>query len=319
MQTLAPPVRGSVRFPRLFARAERVLAYRNGSWLALGATILAMCAAAPAVAQSDPPPARRDKYSGAPLPPTKQHQVPSPITDRFAVRASYFDSRLNTSLRVDSTTTGTPGTLVSAEKDLGLPAHVNQGRVELYIRMLERHRLRVDYYESDRSGSQALTKPINFANETFLPGDVAVTSFDFRMFGLTYTYSLVHMERFELGAGVGIYFLEGDARGKVPARQLSQEVSGVAPFPTLALDGTWRISTRFSFVARGQYFSDSVSNASGTLGDYHADFQYRWRPNFAVGLGYTQLRSALRILSGSFPGYVSLDAHGPEFFFRVSY
>ncbi len=292
-------------------------AYRSVRELALAVVLLT--GVAPAFAQSDPPPAKHDKYSGAPLPPPKKRVVPSPLTDRFAIRASFFDSSLSTTVRVDDNATGLPGTAVSAERDLGLKGRVPQGRVEMYIRMRERNRLRVDYYESDRSGNNTLTQPINFGGQVFLPGDVAFTSLDFRMFGLTYTYSLVKLERFELGTGLGVYLLQGDARGQVPARELSQEVSGVAPFPTLALDGTWRISRRFAFVARGQYLSDTVSNFSGALGDYHADLQYRWRPNFAIGLGYSELRVSFAALGGTFPGLVNFYARGPEAFFRVSY
>jgi hypothetical protein len=293
-------------------------AYRSVRGLALALALLTTCAA-PAFAQSDPPPPEHDKYSGAPLPPNPKREVPSPLTDRFAIRASFFDSALSTTLRVDDSATGTQGTLVSAERDLGLKGRVPQGRVEMYIRMRERSRLRVDYYESDRSGNNTLTQPINFGGQSFLPGDVAFTSLDFRMFGLTYTYSVVKLERFELGIGLGVDLLQGDARGQVPARQLSQEVSGVAPFPTLALDGTWRISRRFAFVARGQYLSDTVSNFSGALGDYHVDLQYRWRPNFALGVGYSELRVSLASLGGTFPGLVNFYSRGPEAFFRISY
>ena len=266
----------------------------------------------------DPPPAEHDKYSGAPLPPSTQHVIPSPITDRFALRGTFFDSSVSTSLRVDSKNTG-PGTLVSAENDLGLRSRVYQGRVEMYIRMRERNRLRVEYFESDRTGNKALQIPIKFADQSFRKGDVANTELDLRMFGLTYTYSVLRYERFELGTGIGVYLVQGDARGQVPARQLSQEVSGVAPVPTVALDGTVRISRRFAFVARGQYMNGSSNNFNGSLADYHADFQYRWRPNFAIGAGYSRMRLSFEVNSGTFPGLVALTVSGPELFFRVSY
>ena len=252
------------------------------------------------------------------MPPNTQHLIPSPITDRFALRGTFFDSSVTTSLRVDSSRTG-PGTLLSGEGDLGLPGRVYQGRVELYIRMRERNRLRVDYFETDRSGNKALTLPVNFGDQAFRKGDVASTELDLRMFGLTYTYSVLKSERYELGAGLGVYLVQGDARGQVPARELSQEVSGVAPVPTVALDGTVRISRRFAFVARGQYMNGSANNFDGSLTDYHTDVQYRWRPNFAIGAGYSEMRFSLQARSGSFPGLVSLNVRGPELFFRVSY
>jgi hypothetical protein len=286
-------------------------------FLLLAAAVISVTCAAPAFAQNELPPAEHDKYSGAPLPPRTQHIVPSPITDRFALRGSFFDSAVTTSLRIDSKVA--PGTLVSAERDLGLRGRVYQGRVEMYIRMRERNRLRVDYFESDRSGNKAVTIPINFADQSFRKGDVANTELDLRMFGLTYAYSVLRYERFELGAGLGVYLVQGDARGQVPARELSQEVSGVAPVPTIALDGTVRISRRFAFVARGQYMNGSAHNFNGELADYHADFQYRWRPNFAIGAGYSQMRFSLEVRGGTFPGLVSLNVRGPELFFRVSY
>lgn len=286
-------------------------------FLLLTAVVISVTCASAAFAQGEPPPAEHDKYSGAPLRPRTQHVVPSPITDRFALRGTFFDSAVTTSLRIDSK--AAPGTLVSAERDLGLRGRVYQGRVEMYIRMRERNRLRVDYFESDRSGNKALTIPINFADQSFRKGDVANTELDLRMFGLTYTYSVLRYERFELGAGLGVYLVQGDARGRVPARELSQEVSGVAPVPTVALDGTVRISRRFAFVARGQYMNGSAHNFNGELADYHADFQYRWRPNFAIGAGYSQMRLSLEVRGGTFPGLVSLNVRGPELFFRVSY
>ena len=285
--------------------------FRIRSSLAFAAAVLT---ASTAFAQSSD----HDKYSGAPLPPDKKRQVPSPITDRFYVRGTVFPAKLATDLRVDSST-NLPGTVVSGERDLGLRASKVQGRMELMFRLRERNRLRVDYFETDRSGQKVLSRTVDFGNEVFNINDLAATSLDVRMFGLTYTYSLLRTERFELGTGLGVYFIEGDARGQVPARQLSQEVSGVAPFPTLALDGTWRISTRFAFVARAQYLRATVNGNSGSLGDYHADFQYRWRPNFALGLGYSELKMLLQVTGGSFPGQLDLSVKGPEAFFRVSF
>ncbi len=288
-----------------------MLESRLRTWSTLAAVLLTV-SAAPAFA------AERDKYSGAPLPPQKKRLVPSPITDRFYVRGTFFSSSVRTSLRVDNSG-NLPGTLVSAESDLGLRNRVYQGRMELMFRLRERNRLRVDFFESDRNGQKVLTRPINFADQTFLVNDLALTSLDWRMFGLTYSYSLLKRERFELGVGLGAYLLQGEARGRVPARQLSQDVSGVAAFPTIALDGTWRISTRFAFVARAQYLRATVHNFSGSLGDYHGDLQYRWRPNFALGVGYSELKPSLSIHGGSFPGVVDLSVRGPEAFFRVSY
>lgn len=282
------------------------------AWLVV-AVAVASAAAAPVHAE-------RDKYSGAPLPPDKKHTVPSPITDHFYVEGAFFSPKVTTTLRVDnSTNVGFIGSVVSAEDDLGLKSHVNQGRIELMFRMRERNKLRVTYYELDRSGQKALNRTIQFGDQTFLVTDIASSSLDWRMFALTYTYELLHFERFEAGLGIGVYLMQGEAQGQVLAKQQRQEISGVAPYPTAALDATWRISRRFALTGRAQYLDATINNFSGAFGDYHFDLQYRWTPNFTLGAGYSRFALSMGISGGSFPGLLNLNVRGPEGFFRFSF
>jgi hypothetical protein len=209
--------------------------------------------------------------------------------------------------------------VVSGEKDLGLDSRNPQGRIEIMFRLRERNRLRVDYFESNRRGDRAISRPILFGNETFLVNDRVTSSVQWRQFGLTYTFSVLRTDRLELGLGLGIDLLEAEARGEVTAKQLRQEVSGAGAFPTIPLDFTWRISRRFAMVARGQYLRASVNNFEGSMAEYHGDFQYRWKPNFSVGAGYTIMRSFLAVNDAHFPGLFRQNVRGPEAFFKVSF
>jgi hypothetical protein len=262
--------------------------------------------------------AERDPQSGAPLAPSKKRDIPSPITDRFYVGGTFYSPTVKTTLRVDSTS-GTLGTPVSGETDLGFKGRLEQGRIELMIRMRSRSKLRVDYFETDRSGDQVLTRQILFGNQLFLTGDRATSSEDWRNFSLTYTYSFFRNEYLEIGTGLALHLLEADARSKVSARQLQQEVSGSGAFPTIPLDLAWRISRRFAFTARGQYLHAAVNGFEGALGEYHGDFQYRWKPNFSLGAGYTIMQSSIVVNNATFPGEFRLNVRGPEAFFRVSF
>jgi hypothetical protein len=284
--------------------------------LAAAATFLAF-QAIPAYADHDP-------WSGAPLPPDKSRPIPSPITDRFYVRGTFFNPAVTTTLRVDQKSPGPglpnlPGTVVNGEKDLGLDGRIPQGRIEIMFRLRERNRLRVDYFETNRRADHLLARQILFGAQTFDVGDRTNTSLDWRSFGLTYTYSFIRTDRFEVGAGIAVNFVEADAQGTVPARNLRQEVSGSGAFPTIPLDLTWRISRRFAVSARGQYFRAAVNNFAASLAEYHGDLQYRWKPNFSVGAGYTINRSFINVNQASFPGLFRLNVRGPEAFFKVSF
>src|SRR5437868_13548518 len=131
----------------------------------------------PAHAQREPPPAERDRWSGAPIKPDKNRKIPSPITDRFYVRGTFFNPAITTSLRIDAQSpgpglVGTPGTVLSGEKDLGLDSRIPQGRIEIMFRLRERNRLRVDYFETNRRGDHVIARQVVLGDETFQAADL---------------------------------------------------------------------------------------------------------------------------------------------------
>jgi hypothetical protein len=281
-------------------------------WLALAALFV--------VAQAPAARADRDPESGAPLPPHPAAAA-SPIHDRFYVDAAFYAPAVHTDLRVDPTNAapGVTGTPVNAERDLGLTSRLNQGRVEFMFRMRERSKLRVDYFEADRSASRVLPNDLVFGNVTFAAGQTLQSEIDWRMFGLTYTYSLYRSDRLEIGTGLGAYFLQAEAIGSVTATGQYQDVSAADPFPTLPLDLTWCISRRFALTARANYLRASLNGFTGWLSDLHGDLQYRWKPNFSLGMGYTSMRTSLARHEGSFPGMFALYFDGAEAFLRFSF
>jgi hypothetical protein len=263
-----------------------------------------------------------DKLSGAPLPAPQKPERSSPIHDHFYILGAFYSPSITTSVRYDPTTgvpAGTLGTQVNAERDLGLPARMHQGRVEFMFRMRERHKLRVEYYESDRSASQVLANDIVFGNQTFLAGQQVQTSINWRSFGLTYTYSLIHTDSIELGTGFGVFAVQAEAMGAIPATGQAQDESAAEPLPTLPVDFVWCISKRFSVNARGNYVKANVSGYSGSFTDLHADLQYRWNPYFSLGLGYTSMHISVSGDSSGFAGLVDTSFKGPEAFIRFSY
>lgn len=249
-------------------------------------------------------------------PPT--HSIPSPITDHFALKGIYFQPKVSTLLRYDSST-GATGTEFSVEDTLGLGDALNQGTIEMWLRMSERHRLRVDYYKMTRKGDVVLDQLVTFGDSTFLPGERVVSNMDLRELGLTYTYSLLRRETIEVGVGLGLHLLQVEGAAEVPLRFVGEDFDTAGPMATLAVDGTWRIKERFSVNARVQYFQGNIDAVDGLFGAYHLDVQYRWRPNFAIGLGYSQTRMKVDSTDPDFSGLFDMEYKGPEAFIRVSF
>lgn len=245
--------------------------------------------------------------------------IASPITDHFDLLVAYFPAMVHTRLRLDPTGTPYGGTALSGENDLGLARNNPDGLLELTFRMRERNRMRVDYFQLDRSGNVLIGRTVVFGNETFDAGNAVQTTLDWKMMGFTYTHAFIQTERFEFGAGLGLHLLDADVTGSDPTLVESHETSRAGAFPTVAFDTMWRISRRFAFTGHGQYFGTTVSHVSGSLGEYHGDFQYRWSAPFAIGVGYSYIRASFGTATGSTPGRLTLAAQGPEAFVRVSF
>jgi hypothetical protein len=250
----------------------------------------------------------------------KSLDIASPVSDTFFVRGTYFQAAVDTVIRVDSTGATTPdGTVLSGEDDLGLDDVINQARMEFDVRMGERNHLRIDYFKLARFGDVFLPRDIEFGDFTFQAGDNFRTTIDWRMLGLTYTYSLFKSERFEAGLGLGLHIIEAHAEGSEPGTLNSEKDSQAGAFPTIAVNGAYRISKRWSVTARGQTFTAHPEEFDGTLSDYHADVQYRWHKNLAIGLGYSSIQIDLNVVDADQPFLFQMDTSGPELFFRASF
>ena len=284
-------------------------------WLAPVAVALLTSTAAPSLA------ADHDPNSGRPLPPSTKHKTPSPINDRFYVKGTYYPAHVKTILQVNphNAPPGVVGTTLNAERDLGMPSRLNQGRVEMMFRFGNRNKIRVDWLEVDRTATHQITQNIAFGNQTFPAAALLNSEIDWRIFTVTYTYEIIHNDRMELGLGLAAHLLQAEAQAQNNATQQRQDVSGAGAFPTIPLDFAFRISRRWSVTWRGQYFHASLNNFDGYLADIHEDVQYRWKDNFAIGVGYQSIRAKLALNTGNFPGQFHMSLEGPEAFFRVSF
>jgi hypothetical protein len=275
------------------------------SWW-LGPVMLALGAAADADTHADsysPPP---------PLP------VASPITDHFALSAGFFWGGVDTFGRFDSKA-GVEGTPFTAEHDLGLTDQARQPFIEIMFRLEQRNRLRVDFIDLRRAADRTINRTIQYGDQTFLVDNPVHSAFDWRQMDLTYTYSFLRGERYELGAGFGIHLIEAEASAEIPKTPQFADFNGAGPFATLALDGTWRLSKRWALSARANYLRVAVGSVSGMMGQYHADLQYRWKRNLAFGLGYERQQAELDVRNHDPSGVLKLTISGPELFARLSF
>ena len=283
----------------------------TGTSLVLALSVVA-CAAATAADAPSTASAQREL-----LQPPKM-RIASPITDRMALRGIFYAPRLATDIRSDASD-GTQGTPISGEDMLALPDSMQQGGIDLMFRLLERHRIRAGFYQQNRSGDTVLQETIRFGDDVYQADDRVLTDMDLRQLDVVYTYSFLRRETVEIGAGLGIHLLQIDGRIEAPATFESEEDSVAGPFATLAVDGTWRFTPRFSLNARANYFKGDADEVRGSYMNWHADVQFRWKRNFALGAGYTYTRMFVDSTDSGDSGTFRHLYRGAEAFARVSF
>lgn len=246
--------------------------------------------------------------------------IASPVSDRFYMRGTYFQGDAVTTIRSDSTNSVVPdGTVLNGEEDLGLDDVIDQARIEFNVRLADRSNVRVDYFKLNRFGEVQLANDIEFGDFSFDAGDRFRSKMDLRNLTLSYTYSLFKGERLEAGLGLGLHIFEIQADGGQPGTLNRDRDSEAGVFPSGALNFAFRISKRWAVTARYNALQVDVDEGTGNFSDLHADIQYRWRKNFAVGIGYSSTHFDLDLRDVDEPFLFDLETTGPELFFRASF
>jgi hypothetical protein len=244
----------------------------------------------------------------------------SPTEERVRLSLGVVRVSNKTDLQIDSSA-GVPGTHLNAEDQFGLDKSDYEAKIQAMVRVGERHRLRFDYFSLDRTGQLTLTQPIVFRDVVLQPGDPLNSDLSIRTFGITYGYSFLHSDRYEVAATIGINDTDISARARVQTqvRHADQTEDQAGPVPTLGLDATYVVSKRFYFDARAQYFRVRVDDLDGSLGIYELDGLYRLRPNISFAVGYTSLRARLISAQAKQAGLFNFNSSGPEAFVRIAF
>jgi hypothetical protein len=171
----------------------------------------------------------------------------------------------------------------------------------------------------DEAGTRTLNRTITFGDQVYSAGDVVSSALQWRVLGLRYTYAFIQNDRFELAAGIGLHLTDLDVRGNDPIRFANYETSIAGILPTPALESVWRVTQKIALTARAEYLRGTLNGTFGSLGDFHADVQYRIVPNLSVGAGYSLVELKLNSVTLSNPGLVGIRLRGPEAFVRVSF
>jgi hypothetical protein len=247
----------------------------------------------------------------APKPP------PRVVEDRFRVEVLLLGANLDTTLRVDASLTD-PGTVISAEDDLGLEDSQLLPQAEITLLPGERHIVRLSGLSSHRSAQKVLDRSIEFDDEIYLAGERVDSALNLTMLGLTYGYRFLVRDNYELVGAFGIQITEVEANAVVRSRVVRDAESGVAPLPLLGLEGRYDFNDSWSAEARVQYLTANIDDVEGDMLDARAAVTWRMNPYLVFGLGYRTFSMDVDSRDQDTPGLVDMTMDGPVLFMRAS-
>jgi hypothetical protein len=245
----------------------------------------------------------------------------SPMDERVSLSLGVTHLSSTTNLLLDSNQ-GLQGTPINAESNFGLDRSDFEPKFDAMVRVDERSRWRFDYFILDRTGQTTIAgAPIVFRNVILPTGSPVQTSLSLRTLSITYEYSFLHNEKFEVAATIGVNDTDISAQARISTQTLhvNQDEDQAGPIPTIGLDSTYVLSKRFYLDGRVQYFKIAVDHLDASLGFYELDALYRFRPNVSFALGYTVAKAYLDSRQPGNIGYFDFTSKGPEAFVKVAF
>lgn len=236
-----------------------------------------------------------------------------------------FFADFDSDVRLDGETTGT-GTDIDWESEFDLPDH-DRFRIDGFWRFAERHKVRLMYFENNRSATRTLSRDVDFGDTTF-PVNLEVDArLDTRILELAYEYAFMKRDNLELAGSFGIHNIRVEAalRGDVSgpggggSSELEEVGEGDGPLPVLGVHFLWDMGANFFFDGQAQFFFAEIDNYDGSLEDYKVSVTWMPLRNVGIGVGYNQFVTRLDVEKNAFTGKLRIGYGGPMAFFTIGF
>ena len=239
--------------------------------------------------------------------------------ERGSVYIGTFITDRNTSARVDADS-GSSGTDIDLEGDLGLEASTSVTRAGGYFWISARQRIDISYFDLSRTASRKIDRTINFDDKIFTINTVVNADNKLTITKLDYTFSFLNKEKGWLGVTGGLYVAQTRLSLSEPSLGVASGEGLTAPLPVVGLRGDYAINDRWTLRGAYQWFGISVDTASGHLTDTYAGVDYGFGKRFAIGLAYDTVSMNVKgSKAGSLNGRLDWGYNGWLLYFKTDF
>ncbi|MCG2839705.1 hypothetical protein L6Q21_01755 [Sandaracinobacter sp. RS1-74] len=241
--------------------------------------------------------------------------------DKAWLKAGVFRASVDTSLKIDDSKLGIPGTRIDFEEDLGFRRHAWKPKVEGGVRFGKAFRVEADYFSLGRSGGAAIDAEIRI-DDTVFPVDAELdASFRTDVWRIAAGWSPLHSQKGELGLSAGVHLTRArySFSAEVAGVELSEAKSKTVPLPNVSLFGNYSIDGTWGLNGRVDLLSMKMGGYKGKLVDAQATVSARIHRHFGAGLGYRYVDYDLRVRKSDLRAEVDYRYHGPFAFAELAF
>ena len=239
------------------------------------------------------------------------------LQDKWTLQLGAFFPRLHTDTRLNSST-GTEGTEVKLENDLGFPRDRTLTSYLISMRFGERWKVEGEYVPLSRSNSVAIDRTISWGDRTYAVGTTVDADFNSDVYRLSVGYSFAKSDKAEAGIVIGAHVTDFSVSLSAP-RLGGQRGDVLAPLPTVGLYGAYAFTPRWLLSGRADYFSLSYEEYEGSLVHATVGMEYRMARNLGIQVGYRHVHYDLSTSKPSYNGNVDYRFSGPTLYLIGSF
>jgi hypothetical protein len=246
------------------------------------------------------------------------------LSDNWNVGIGIFRPTKDFKLRVDGQL---PGQEINLQEDAGVKDTESTSALGVHWRFGEKWSVAGQFWGVDSGGAWRLDEDFRWQDLTFKEGTSAEIGLDLTVYRLFIARELWTKPGHELGAGIGLHYLEIDAflAGEVIIDELgatdfqSSSVDAGAPLPNI---GAWYLyswSPKWALAARFDWLSASVGDYSGGLVNAQMGVHYQLFQHVGLGLSWNYFELDLDLTANSFSGRMETEQSGPFFSLDVNW
>jgi hypothetical protein len=230
--------------------------------------------------------------------------------EAWEFRLGAFWPSIDTTVQANAAN-GALGTTINLESDLGLADSKTLPIFDASWRFADRHRLVFDYVKLDRSATATASGEIRFGDTVFPVNTSVNSTFNSKVYALTYLYSFYQDPQNEVAIGLGIDYTDLSVGLSSTLGSISASKGASAPLPVIALQGTSRWSDEWSAKLGLQWFGIKYGDYGGSLDVFNAAIQYYPVKNWGAEVGYSYYKYRLDVTKSDWNGNANYKFSGP--------